>query len=398
MKRVLGLILAVAMLVSLAACQSAAPSPNSAATSTKTSVAETTAPASTVAPATTTAPASTLNIPSNLPKKRILVRQTNFTNVLYAGWKSSLESLQDKFNVEFVFVETGSSTDASVQALESALQKGIDGSLDMEAPEQSLQLMKPTNCATALYSSEPADAKMAASYPNYIGAINEDNYGSGVNAAEALYKAGCKKIAVAGLTKGVAKLMDDRLRGFLDGVAKHPDMKIIAEDYSMVEFSKAISTFSAAYPEMDGLFVSLINESVFQAIATEGLVGKVKLAGWDVSDSTLDYINNGTLVYTGAGQEGSIQAAFAVLYNYLYDGTYLIPDRTKTVPRAFIEIKTADDYNNYLKYVVNAKVYTPDEVASMIKAFNPSYTFEQFAAMNSNYSLQDIMQRHADQK
>ena len=66
-----------------------------------------------------------------------------------------------------------------------------------------------------------------------------------------------------------------------------------------------------------------------------------------------------------------------------------------TVPRAYIDILTAEDYDNYMTYIVNSPAYTPEEVAGMIKAFNPSFTYEQFAEMNKNYSLDDIMQRHA---
>lgn len=386
MKKLISLIMVLVTCVSFVACKAPAPAAND--------VAPEAAASAPVAAAT----ASNLNIPSDLPRFKILVREMNFTNTLYAGWKKALESVQDQFNVEFVFVETGGSTDTSKQALESALQTGINGSLDLGLTEQDLQIMLPAKCSSMMYSSEPTDATTAttmAGYTNYIGSVDEDNYGSGLKAAEALYQAGCKNIAVAGVTKGLAKLMDERLRGFLDGVATHPDMKIIAEDYSMVEFAKAISTFAAAYPEMDGVYVSLINESVFQAFTTEGLVGRVKLAGWDVSESTKDYIENGTLVYTGAGQEGSILVAFAVLYNYLYDGTYIIPDRAVTVPRAYIDILTAQDYDNYMTYIVNSPAYTPDEVAGMIKAFNPSFTYEQFVELNKNYSLDDIMQRHA---
>lgn len=385
MKKLISLIMVLVTCVSFVACKAPAPAAND--------VAPEAAANAPVAAAT----ASNLNIPSDLPRFKILVREMNFTNTLYAGWKTALESVQDQFNVEFVFVETGGSTDTSKQALESALQTGINGSLDLGLTEQDLQIMLPAKCSSMMYSSEPTDATTAttmAGYENFIGSVDEDNYGSGLKAAEALYQAGCKNIAVAGVTKGLAKLMDERLRGFLDGVATHPDMKIIAEDYSMVEFAKAISTFAAAYPEMDGVYVSLINESVFQAFTTEGLVGRVKLAGWDVSESTKDYIENGTLVYTGAGQEGSILVAFAVLYNYLYDGTYIIPDRAVTVPRAYIDILTAQDYDNYMTYIVNSPAYTPDEVAGMIKAFNPSFTYEQFVELNKNYSLDDIMQRH----
>ena len=71
-------------------------------------------------------------------------------------------------------------------------------------------------------------------------------------------------------------MMDNRADYF---AAKFKDLggNIIAEDYSMMGFADSISSFAAAYPEMDGIFSVILNESVFQAVTTEGLVGQVKL-------------------------------------------------------------------------------------------------------------------------
>jgi hypothetical protein len=102
-------------------------------------------------------------------------------------------------------------------------------------------------------------------------------------------------------------------------------------------------------------------------------------------------------VYIAGGQYNTTMTAFAALYNYLYDGTKIIPDPSKAVYAPYLEIKTSKDYEIYTKLVEGSTpVYTPQEIAAMIKAFNPSFTPEEFVKINQSYSLEDLAKRHAD--
>jgi hypothetical protein len=130
---------------------------------------------------------------------------------------------------------------------------------------------------------------------------------------------------------------------------------------------------------------------------TNGLVGKVKLATVDVSENTKMFVDNGTIVYIAGGQYNTIMTAFAALYNYMYDGTRIIPDPGKAVYAPYLEIKTSSDYETYAKLVEGpTPVYKPEEIAAMIKGFNPSFTPDDFVKVNQSYSLEDLAKRHAD--
>ena len=317
-------------------------------------------------------------------------------------FKSALESLADSFNIEFVFFETGYTQEQAQTTFETALQTGLDGTLMIGIGVAILEACKQAgDIPIAVFGTEPLDeqtAKDFAAYDNYIGGVSESNYNLGINAAEALYEAGCRKIGAIGLTPGITKIFDDRTRGFKDGVAQHADMEIIAENLSMVEFGQALSSFAAVYPEMDGVFVAGIPVEVYKAIYTEGLIGKVKLAAVDIIESTKDYFDKGTLVYAAGGQYGSIMISFAVLYNYLYDGTRLIPDTSITVMRNYIELFSSEDYANYEKVIMgDVMVYTPNEIAAMIKGFNPSFTYEELEQLCAEFSLADVAARHAEE-
>ena len=332
-------------------------------------------------------------LPADLPHKKIGAMGTFTGNELYLQWKANLLSLEEKFNVEFQFVEVSSAEDIAA-AVENLCTAGVDGILSQGTSETALQTAAKYNVPIASYCNISPDEQMKAysTYDNFLGLITEDDTVAAEHAAESMYAAGCRNVAVAGLTRGLTELMDNRADYF---IAKFKELggNIIAEDYSMMAFSDSIASFAAAYPDMDGIFSVILNESVFQAVTTEGLVGQVKLAGFDMSDSCDAFFESGDLVFACTGQQATIVTAFALLYNSMYDGTKLVPDTSKMVSRAFVEIHNAQECKDYNDYVRFSTCYSAEEIGYMVKAFNPEYTFEDFQAMHQAFSIEDVKSR-----
>ena len=391
------------LLFNLTACSSETKDENATTTPEAT---VTTAPGSaTTAPEPTVATvAVTLDkvvIPSNLPPKKIGVIYSSFTDKLGGQFKVALESLQKDFNVEFKFIETGTSTEQGQSAVDSALQTGLDGVMAVSVTAAMLETGKKAGDIPFVgFGSAPADdaaMQEITSYDNYLGVIVNSDFMLGQQACDALYNSGCRNIGICGISPGLAKNHDDRLAGFKDEIKKYPDMKIVAEDLSHAAWANAIAAFAAAYPEMDGLFSTAANESVYQAMQTSGLIGSVKLATADISESTPDYLDNGTIVYIAGGQYNTIMSAFVVMYNYLYDGTRILPDSAVAVGSPFIALQSADDIERYQTFIEgDTMVYTPDEMASMIIGFNKNFTPEKFIQVNANFGLADVAERHKD--
>jgi ABC-type sugar transport system substrate-binding protein len=331
--------------------------------------------------------------PDNLPKKKVGAIGAYTGNELYVQWKNNLEAMSEKFNVEFQFVEATKSEDYA-SAVENLCTAGVDGIIMQGAYESVLQITEEYGVPLVTYCMTYPDdqMKLFATYDTFLGVITEDDTVAAEHAAEAMYEAGCRNVAIAGITRGLAEIMDNRADYFKKRFTELGG-NIIAEDYTMVEFAKSIESFAAAHPEMDGIFSVILNESVFQAVTTEGLVGNIKLAGFDMSDSCDQFFEEGTLVFTATGQQATIVTAFAVLYNHMYDGTYLIEDRSKMVTRNFVEIHNSQEAADYDKYVRFSTCYSPEEVGYMIKGFNPDYTFEQFQEMHAAFSLEDVKKR-----
>ena len=366
MKKMLSILLALCLTLSLAAA----------------TVAET-------APAQDTA---------ELRRFKICLVYTNFTDKLGSQMKNCISYLADAFNCEMVFQEcpNGMSSDERLAVLQNVAESGVDGFMIVGIKPAYLEAMKgiPCVCIQAEPTTDEQAAECAA-YENYLGSICENDYLSGRNAAEALYAKGSRNFCISGYTKGVSKTHDMRSLGFREYLAEHSDCKLLAEDYSAAQWGDAISAFSASYPQMDGLFITGGGEAVYQAMRTEGLTGYVNLACFNVSDSTGEYIESGDLSWIAGGQYGTTEIGFAVLYNYLADGTRIFEDTTKTLYRPFVQIASMDDYNTYIKYVDSEiPVYTADEIKAMIHYYNPEANYAMFEEYANSYSLEDIYNRH----
>ena len=278
MKKFISCLMSTCLLMSMVACGAkATPSP-----------APTSAP--TVAPVVAdentskdTTEQNTNTAKDPLPSYKIIFTYGNFADVTGGQLKSSMEYLAPGMNVEFVFLETGYGEE-SVATLEAAVARGdIDGIILAQAASPALLTAAqgiPLVSACSAPSREE-EAKEISGFSNYLGSIINGDYAAGKDAAQALYDAGCRKICFAGLTQGMSKAHDDRRAGFMDFLNDHPDMKLLGEDFSRGQAAQAVSSFAAAFPDMDGFFASASN-GVLTAIQTEGLVGKLKASIFDV--------------------------------------------------------------------------------------------------------------------
>ena len=335
-----------------------------------------------------------------LPRYKIAFMYSNFTDKLGSQLKGSMEYIADDMNVEFVFIESGYGEEA-IAALEAAVAGGdVDGVIVVQAPSPAIMEAVGGIPLIAVLSSKPAseaEAQEVASYANFLGSVADDDYQAGYNAAQALYDAGCRNVALAGLTQGMSQSHDDRANAFIDFVNEHDDMTLLADNYSRGLQADAISSFAAAYPEMDGIFSTSGSDAILNTMRTEGLIGYVKLATIDVSSESGEYFDNGTLAWCAGGQYGTAMVGFAMLYSYLADGTVIIEDTTVAMERPNLTMASFAEYETYIKYVDSGvPVYTSNEIKDMIHYYNDAANYDYFVNLNATYSLEDISLRHAD--
>lgn len=333
-----------------------------------------------------------------MPKMRIGLFYGDFTSKLGEQFAGCLKFLEEDLNIEVVLIEGGFG-EAAIATLEGvASADTVDGIIS--ASGISPAFLKAAGSIPMIgigssFPSDPAEIQEVASYENFLGCLVDSDYNAGYAAAKAMYDAGCRNLCLAGLTQGLSSAHDSRVQAVKDFIAEHPDYNLLTEDYSRAQYADAISNFAAAFPEMDSLFTSSCNDAVFTAMTTEGLIGYAKLGTIDITESTRDYFENGTLAYVAGGQYGSAQVALAILLNYLYDGTRIIADTTVPMNRDYIVITSVEEFDQYLEYIDGEiPVYNADEVKAMIRAYNPDASFESISAVNAAYSIQDVIERH----
>ena len=323
-----------------------------------------------------------------------------FTDKLGSQFKNCLEYLASNYNVEMVFFEAGSG-DEQVTNLESILSKGdVDGVIQVGGTAAQVAVANKYNVPYVFACGFPSleeEITGCVAYDNFLGGVIDDDTWAGVRCIEALYDAGCRNITYSGLTQGFVKSHDDRYKGMYKVLEEHSDLNLLAENYSMGLWADDVASFNASFDNIDGMGFSAMVDGVYTALESEGMAdGSVKIAAVDISSMTGNYFKNGVQVWTCGGQYATAMVAWAVLYNYLTDGTRIIPDPSQPLIRQYIEITSYEDYESYVKYVEGSlPTYDADEIAEMIHYFNPDVTYADYEKEATTYSLSDIMARHS---
>lgn len=333
-----------------------------------------------------------------LPALKVLVIYAQFTDKLGSQFKASLEYLAAPLNVEFTFLETGWGSEDSVTAIQAALLNGYDGCIGIGADEATVKMFDDAGVPYIIQGGCPTPemAPVLAGYDMYLGSVVVDDYLAGYNMADTLYQDGCRNVGWFGLNPGMSPQHDQRTAGFLAGVAAHEDMNLVTETYDYMA-TDALAVAAATYPELDGYGYTALSEAAYNQLETEGLVGYVKLSGIDISESTGKYFEKDALSYVAGGNYATIQIAFAVLYNYLLDGTKMIPDPAVNLMMPNIDLRSAEEFNEYIKYLDSGvPAYTPQEILDMTHYQNPEMDAAAMQDICDAYTLENVVERHSD--
>ena len=190
---------------------------------------------------------------------------------------------------------------SQINLVETFIQKRVDGivlaPLDDKALVAPVRAAKEAGIPVVIIDSSLADADA------YVSFVATDNYKGGVlgaqRIAELLGEKGGKVILMR-YQVGSAST-ENREKGFLDEIAKHPAITVISKDqYAGATVESAMTTAQALLTkygegQVDGIFCP--NESsaygMLRALASTGRAGKVKYVGFDASDRLVEALEKG---------------------------------------------------------------------------------------------------------
>lgn len=139
---------------------------------------------------------------------------------------------------------------------------------------------------------QPADVPLLAT----------DNVAAATMAADLLAESlgpGDKQIAFLPFQPGSAT-NDQRAEGFKAGLAKHPNLSLVAEQSTQSDFTTAVSITErilATNPDLDGIFAP--NEpgvlGAAEAVQKSGRAGQVTIIGWDAAPEEVALLRGGVI-------------------------------------------------------------------------------------------------------
>lgn len=136
----------------------------------------------------------------------------------------------------------------------------------------------------------PVEGATVASY------IGTDNYAGGVKAGELMAEKLGNKGNVAIIDYPLVQSVVNRVNGFKEAIAKHPDMKIVSiqTGITRAEALAVAQNMLQANPDIAGIFGFGDDAALAAAVAVKsaGMTGKVKIIGFDGMPEALAAVDN----------------------------------------------------------------------------------------------------------
>lgn len=367
LKKVLVLVLSLAMVLGLAACGSS----------------------------------ENANYPEETVKIGVVTFDTSGTQ--FIAMQDYLEYLTTGLNVEFVYSESINNAEQELSFIESCAAAGcklIIGYYNI-ARAESIQLAIDKGMYYFGVAEEDAVYEAFKNNPMYLGGIYNAtaDYDSGYAMGKALVDAGCKKViySAGGRDFGI-QMFINRDAGFQAAIAEAGDVEIV--DVSGFPGTDAFSskqTAALATPGIDGIASSFGLGVWLQPIQTAGLMEKLKLAGIDSVDGMYtDLFESGAAVCTVAESVEAFASAIPMVINALDENGDVNQDgglAARLVVNRWI-LTNAEDYATILDLETNGEyAVSVDEMKTCIKGLNEEASYDTFKALYGDLSPSAIEAR-----
>lgn len=329
----------------------------------------------------------------------------------FVAIQNSVKAACEAAGGELVLENWNYTPDGLVTCSEKLISQGVDGLIliptsDSIAPKLQ-KMCEDAKIPFVFPYRFIVDPKIKASVeasPYYVGNSMENDEDFAYEAIKRLAGKGVKNLAILGLPKG--DISGDRRDMGINKAAKEFGVKILAETRGLAQGSdatKAVESFIAAYPEMDGIFIvgAAITPGILQgttkALDMHGKAGKVKVGMIDFTAGMADEFNKGYLTLAAGGNMVADPTLTSIMLINKIKGTPL-SDKPFTIYVNVMFLESAQQANDYFKYVEgDVPPFSKEEMQKGMFKFNDSsITAENIKKIAQNYSLEDIMNRHKD--
>jgi ribose transport system substrate-binding protein len=237
---------------------------------------------------------------SDSDRLKVAVVPKGTTHQFWQTVKAGADAAGQEMNAEILWNGPKSETNIQdqIDIIKAYAGQGVDGvalaATDKEALVKTVQELEGQGIPVVTIDSG-IEPDVSRSF------IATDNVAAAGRAADEMARLVGEKgnVAVLSFLKG-AGTSDQREQGFLEGIKAFPNIKVVGVEYTDSDSAKAadkMETFLTQHPDLVGVFASNEPNVVGAAgvLERKKLAGKVKLVGFDASESEIQYMEKGSV-------------------------------------------------------------------------------------------------------
>lgn len=191
--------------------------------------------------------------------------------------------------------------DVQINLIESFVLKNVDGiclaPIDRDALVPVVRRCNQKNIPVVIFDSGLSDPD------SYVSYVATDNYKGGMMAGERIVELleGKGDVILLPYQEG-SESTEQREKGFLDVIAKHPDINVLSDDQRIgsdaEEALRISSSLLVQYgDQVDGIFTVCepLNKGMLKALEDRQMAGKVKFVGFDSDPRFVEALKEGKM-------------------------------------------------------------------------------------------------------
>lgn len=331
------------------------------------------------------------------------------TDPTWVSIYNNVEAAVEAAGGKLVNVTTDNSADGLIDNIQELISRGVNGVLFMPAADSMLPAVD-SMCADAgvywgtlfrdINDADIKDAMYKSEW--YAGGAHEDDENCAANIVKSMGDMGVTDLGVINIAKGDAS-SDIRDKGAAEG-AKEAGINILNTTYDIAtetDMTKTISSYIAAYPEMNGILVlgtycPAATSTIEKALADNGKAGEIKVGRIDFESTFPKYLKDGTFHVSYGGQQQIDPLVSAVVLVNKVIGTPLKDEGACTIITPYLKLTSAEEAEQFNEYFLGDEpVYTADEIKnSMIRFYNDGVDADYLADFLKTFSIADVVSRH----
>lgn len=309
------------------------------------------------------------------------------TDVLGSKCKEIIDAAAAALGVTVQYVDQGHVSEQVTASVETLCAAGCQGIIICNSADTEMTSAIKTCNDNGVYlaqffriiseTNSPDIYEMAKNSAYYVGAVHEDEVENGEKLVQILIDKGCRNIGLIGWEQGDATWLG-RWEGYQNGVKAwneaNPDDQVNLSEPQYAGTTaeggtKAAEALMAANPNLDALIpAGGGGEPLLGAVAaveSAGKTGEIKIVSTDFLDDLGTRLQDGSMAGESGGHYCDPLFAFMMVYNAIKGNYSGFEGQFNEILFPYLYVASSEDYAEYEQYFVNQLPYTQDELAAM---------------------------------